>query len=141
MGKKLILVTDSKVAKLYNASGFKIKDLIATYNADELGIHHKKQSIKTGFHKGNSSHSSHSFSPHSEPKSLDRKQFCKEIVLLLQQIVEKDLFSELIIIAEPKSLGEIRNNLNGKLKDIKNREIAKDLVHSKNSEIEQIAFS
>ena len=51
MTHKLILVIDSKFAKIYEAKGLKLKNLISEYKADELGIGHKKQSLRTGFKK------------------------------------------------------------------------------------------
>ena len=141
MNKKIILVTDSKIAKFYKVIGLKIKELIATYTAEEFNIPHKKQSLRTGFQKGHASGGAHFFDPHSEAKNLDRKQFCKKIVELLSKELSRDTFSELIVIAEPKSLGDLRYYLNGKFKHIEQREISKDLTHAKENEIETAALS
>ena len=139
MTQKLILVIDSKFAKIYEAEGLKLKNLISEYKADELGINHKKQSLRTGFKK-QASGSAHFFDPHTETKDIERCDFSKKISDVIKSMIKDKSFSEIILIASPKVLSLMRKYMQ-KISNIDIKEIAKDLIHSNDDQIEKVAFS
>ncbi|WPX96257.1 host attachment protein [Candidatus Bandiella euplotis] len=137
---KIILVMDAKFAKLYDAEGLKIKSLISEHTSEEFGIHHKKQSLRTGFKTQSNGVGGHFFDPHTEPKDIDRAKFSKEISEIIKEKIKDNGFSELIIIATPKMLSLMRKSL-PKLHKIQIKEVAKDLVQSAESQIAEVAFA
>ena len=136
---KIILVIDAKFAKIYDAEGLVIKSLISEYTADEFGIEHKKQSLRTGFNK-QSNGGAHFFDPHTEAKEIERAEFSKKISTIIKEKISSNHFSELIVIAAPKMLNLMRKNF-AKLPKIAIKEIAKDLVQSTESQIAKVAFA
>ncbi len=139
MTNKLILVIDAKFAKLYDAEGLKIKDLISEYTSDEFGIAHKKRLLRTGFKKQRGS-SAHFFDPHTETKDIERNEFSKKIAEVIKGEINNSKFSELIIIVTPKTLSLMRKHLLGLVK-IKVKEVAKDLIHTTKPQVAKVAFS
>lgn len=139
MTNKLVLIIDTKFAKLYNAEGLKIRNLISEYTAGEFDIGHKKQSLRTGFKKQTAG-PAHFFDPHTEAKDIERSEFSKKISEIIKSKVNSSNFSELIIIAAPKMLSLMRKHL-VKLVKIQVKEIAKDLIHATESQITKVAFS
>lgn len=140
MSTKLITVADSKHARFYKASGLKIKEPIGMIRAQSLKIAHERQELRTGFYH-RSSTPSHFFDPHTEAKDIERHEFSKELVKHLHNLFHQDHYKEIIIVAEPKVLGEIRKNLTTELKSLVTKEIPKDLVHSTHEEIEENVFA
>src|ERR1700722_8870043 len=139
MTKKLIIVADSKHAKFYKAIGLKLKEAIGMLHAQSLKAPHKRQELRTGFyHKASTS--SHFFDPHTEARNIERHEFCKEAINHLHTLYHQESYHEIIVVAEPKMLGEIRNNLSPELKKVISKEISKDLVHAKHHEIEELVF-
>ncbi|RST69971.1 host attachment protein [Candidatus Aquarickettsia rohweri] len=139
MTYKLVLVIDSKFAKIYEAEGLRLKNLISEYKADELGISHKKQSLRTGFKKL-AGGSSHFFDPHTETKDIERDDFSKKISDIIKSMLKEKSFSEIILIASPKVLNLMRKYIS-KISNIAVKEIAKDLINSNDEQIEKVAFS
>ncbi|AIF80637.1 hypothetical protein I862_00360 [endosymbiont of Acanthamoeba sp. UWC8] len=140
MSSKLIVVADAKNAIFYKAVGLKVTEQNSQINADEFNIAHKHPPRREGFnHIGSTP--SHYFDPRSEFKSLERDDFCKEVVNHIDSVCNHEKFDELIIVAEPKTLGDIRSNLNPKLKTLVTKEISKDLIHADKISIENHVFS
>ena len=139
MTNKLVLIIDAKFAKLYNAEGLKIRSLISKYTSDELDIVHKKQSLRTGFKKQTGG-AAHFFDPHTESKDIERSEFSKKISEIIKSKINGSNFSGLIVIAAPKMLNLMRKHLFKFIK-IEVKEIAKDLIHSTESQIAKVAFS
>ena len=139
MTHKLVLIIDSKFAKIYRAEGLQLKKLISEYAAEELGITHKKQSVRTGFKK-QASGMAHFFDPHTESKDIERCEFSKKISEVVKDMLKKDSFSEIILIASPKVLSLMRKYMQ-KAVNIEIKEIAKDLISSSEEQIAKVAFS
>ncbi|MFQ3307151.1 MAG: protein required for attachment to host cells [Candidatus Midichloriaceae bacterium] len=139
MTNKLILVIDAKFAKLYTATGLKMEQMLSKFSSDELINKHKKHPVKDGFN-GHAGGSSHFFDPHTDHKDLDRNEFGKKIFEIIINETNNKNYSEIILIAEHKMLHIMRKHL-ANLKHIDRKEIAKDLVHAKDLQIEKVAFS
>ncbi len=139
MSKKLIVVADTKVAIFYKALGLKIKEQKSQIKAEDIGIEHNPPSKREGFfHIGSSP--SHFFDPHSEAKNINREEFAKKVVDQINSLYNQERFDELIMVAEPKTLGELRSNLPHNLKSIVSKEVPKELVYVDKEEIEVQVF-
>ncbi len=135
MDPKMILVANSHKAKLYKVVHQKIESFEASYNADDFNIKAERQGLRQGFFQKSSSPPSF-FDPHTTFVEIERMKFCKRIAEELDTLYHNDKIKELLIIAEPKTLGTIRRCLKLELKRITSLEVAKDLVQSEVGEIE-----
>ena len=70
-------------------------------------------------------------------KELDRKAFCKQVINQVRDELHHNAFEELVIIAGPKVLGDIRTMLPKEIKHLDIQEIHKDLTHFSKEKIEQ----
>lgn len=140
MSNKLIVVVDAKNATFYKAVGLKVTEQKLHLNADEFNIGHKHPPRREGFYHVGSS-PSHYFDPRSEFKNLERKEFCKEVSNQIHEVCNQEKIDEVIIAAEPKTLGDLRDNFDPKLKQLVKKEVAKDLIHADKDEIQDAVFS
>jgi len=141
LGIKLIAVINSLKLVLYEAKGIKI-----TKTLEELPIvlekhhHHKQERTQSHYYKKSTPEST--FEPHSSPKDLEYQEAAKNASeILTKKINSNNNYKELIIVAESKMLGCVRQSINNHLKRIIHREIAKDLVGHDIQSIEQSIFS
>ena len=136
MKPKLVVVVDSKFARIHEAEGFRIKKLLSKHSVDELGLQHKKQSLRTGFKK-RADGSAHFLDPHTEAGIVERCDFSRKISEIVNQVLKEGSFSEIILVAPPKVLNHMKKYIKS---PVDMREFAKELIHSNNAEIEKIIF-
>lgn len=134
---KLVVVASEKNAKIYEALGFKIKNLIKEFTAEEFNIHHKRQALHQGLTMPDSN-PSHFFDPHSEAQNLDRDAFARVIIDQLIKTYQPNHTNNLILIAPAKMLGDLRKHLPKQLQHIPLKEVVKDIPNAKNEEIEKL---
>lgn len=134
--ERLVLIVDSKCAKFFHTKNFKMKGEVHLSKIADFNISHKTQSIHTGgAHKAGTQ--SHVLDPKGNAKELDRKDFCKKVMHEVVDEFHQNKFEELVIIAGPKILGEIRSATPKELKQLDIKEIHKDLTHFSKEKIEQ----
>ncbi len=75
--------------------------------------------------------------PNPDHKRLDEDSFAAGIVALLNKRVLDGKVEDLVIIADPKTLGEMRKHYHAKLSAVLRKEIAKDLTGHSSSDIEK----
>ncbi|MBP9791604.1 MAG: host attachment protein [Rickettsiales bacterium] len=125
--ERLVLIVDAKCAKFFHTKNFKMKGEIHLSTIDDFDISHKV-------------HSSSVVSPildTGHAKELDRKDFCKKVMHAVQDEYHQHKFDELIIVAGPKILGDLRTNTPKELKHLDIQEIHKDLTHFSKEKIEE----
>ena len=136
-GLKMIAVVDLSKLRLYEAQGLKI-----TKKIDELAIsaHKEPRHEKGSFYKGSTQGSA--YEPHTSIKDVEHYNVAKVVVSHLDKLLTHNSDSkELMIAAEPKTLGHLRSELTSHLKKILTKELVKDLAHYDMREIEQAFFS
>ena len=136
-GLKMIAVLDQSRLRLYEAQGLKI-----TKKIEELQIseHKEPRHEKGSFHKASVPGSA--YESHTSLKDIEHHNVAKLAVTHIDKILTHNHdYKELLIAAEPKTLGHVRSELTNHLKKILTKEIVKDLAHKEMSEIEQIFFS
>ncbi len=132
----ILLVADSAKAKIYRIKNFKVDALVKDIKASDTINVHKQQRIKDNFyHKA--SLQSHFFDPRSNIKQINRKNFSKEISHSLLGLYKENPFKGLFIIAEPKILGDLRQDLDPLLLNILCKEEPKDLSNLTKEQIEK----
>lgn len=139
LGLKLIAITDSTKLMLYEAQEIKI-----TQGPNELQLSlekHLRPEKRQALYQKKSTPAS-LFQPKNSPEELEHQDAATKIANHLELTVrEQPNYKELIIAAEPKMLGYIRQYLSNNLKKIITKEITKDLTNKNIAIIEQTVFA
>lgn len=69
----------------------------------------------------------HAMEPHSDPKRHAKTVLAREIGRLLEEERKKQSFDQLVIVAPPQFLGDLRNEMTKPLQGLIAKEINKDL--------------
>lgn len=139
---KLVAVIDSVRMILYDAKGVKIiSKALELALTSEKHHHHNKE--KRDSHYQNKSSPGSLFEPHTAPKDLEQHEAAKMVSEYLEKIINdiQNKYKSLIIVADPKMLGHVRQTLSNNLKKIVEKEFAKDLINHSSKSIEQIIFT
>jgi len=138
LGIKLIVVADIKKLIFYAAKGIKITETL-DHIAIPVDKHHRGEKSGSHIQKGDSMNSL--YEPHTPPNDIEHKEaadfICREIE---KQLANKHDFKEIIIVADPKSLGFIRHQLGNNVKKLVTKELAKDLTHHSMQDVEGSIF-
>jgi protein required for attachment to host cells len=138
LGLKMIAVIDLNKLRLYEAKGVKILKKIEEL---PLALHKEHRHEKGSYHNSGSSQGS-AFEPHTSSKDLEHHDTAKAVVAHLDKVLAQGSpYTELMISAEPKTLGHVRSQLTNHLKKLITKEIIKDFAHMDMHEIEQAFFS
>lgn len=70
----------------------------------------------------------HAKEPHSDPREVEKRRFLREMVTLLDEAAKRDSFDRLVLVAPPKALGLLRNELSETLRKRLDGELDKDLT-------------
>ena len=137
---KLIVVANSIKLALYKAKGIKIiKDSEEFIVISEKHHHHNKDKIESHYQKKSAPRSL--FEPQSSPKDIEYLEAAKKISEIIEQKINDDKnCKELIIVADPKLLGFIRQSTNNNIKKLVSKEIQKNLVDQDINIIEKNVF-
>ena len=135
---KLIVVADINNLKLFTAQGLKIIGFLDNIIIAS-GVNHKNTKHDSLYQKKSAPGSC--FEPHTSDKGIKYQESSHKISEHVHRIISanKD-FKSLIVIADPKMLGYIRQNLNKTLKKKVIKEINKDLINHSIDEIEYAVF-
>jgi protein required for attachment to host cells len=147
---KLIVVLSSFKAKFLEANGLKVTKTIKEFDYKEDLKHHTDtqdfEHVNNPRHQGythRSSTQSHFFDPKHTAQEIERIEFTRLISKQLHSLFTSNpkLYNEVIIVAEPKAMGELNHALDNHLKSLVTKQVSKDLVHHQISDIERVVFS
>lgn len=71
----------------------------------------------------------HALEPHVDWHRFEKEKFSKEMAALLDAAAERGAFHRLVLIAPPRTLGDLRTALGAKARALVHAEIDKDLTH------------
>lgn len=71
----------------------------------------------------------HAMEPVTDPRVHDKQDFIREIAALLDKESKRGSFDRLVIVAPPKALGYLREELSDTVRSKVTGELGKDLVH------------
>jgi protein required for attachment to host cells len=71
----------------------------------------------------------HAIQPHVDWHRFEKEKFSREMAALLDSAAERGAFHRLVLIAPPRSLGDLRAALGAKARSLVHAEIDKDLTH------------
>ena len=77
----------------------------------------------------------HAIDPHTNLHRSNKADFARQITNRLTQKLKAGAFERLVLIAPPKALGDIRNNLDQELSKCVYAQVPLDLTHVPNDEI------
>ncbi|MAB15057.1 MAG: Host attachment protein [Parvibaculum sp.] len=81
--------------------------------------------------------SRHAMEPHSDPEKLAKESFARHVATLLGEEAQKGKFDELVVVASPEFLGDLRDELHGEIRKKIVGEVDKDLTHMKPKELRE----
>ncbi len=70
----------------------------------------------------------HAMEPHTDPREVEKRRFLREMAALLDEAAKRDSFDRLILVAPPKALGMLREELSDALHKRLGGELDKDLT-------------
>jgi len=79
----------------------------------------------------------HSMEPRVDPKTLEKQNFAKRVAELINDAASRKTFDQLVLVAPPKTLGELRTQLGEPAKKVLIGEIHHDLVKTPIHELPQ----
>jgi protein required for attachment to host cells len=71
----------------------------------------------------------HAIQPHVDWHRFEKEKFSREMAALLDAAAERGAFHRLILVAPPRTLGDLRAALGTKARSLVHAEIDKDLTH------------
>lgn len=123
-----LVIANSVEAKFFNVLNHQNYEVVKTLTHESSRL--KNQDLvsdRPGHYQ--SSHSAHGqFMPHSDMHTLEHEHFAAEIGKFLEHAHSQHLFESLIVCAEPRFLGELRNAFSEGLKRLLHKEVHKDYV-------------
>jgi protein required for attachment to host cells len=132
-----VLVADSNLARFYKKTGSQI-ELIGEAEPAQASIEAEINNKTMGrMVSAAGSTVYHKFEPHMEEARQDEIQFSRQISNFLEEAEAADTFDRLIVIAAPRTLGDLRSNFNKPLKSRIVAEVDKDLTKLKDKDLEQ----
>lgn len=75
---------------------------------------------------------------HSDGHEGEEEKFAVALLVKLEETVREKQIEHLIIVAAPKTLGQLRKHMNSLIKGLVLAEVSKDLVHHESRDIEDI---
>lgn len=125
-----VLIADGQRARVYRANG-RGKDLTPALDREFVG--NRQPSRGLGSDRPGRTHDSRSPARHSmedptDPQRHEKRRFAREIVAALETERARQAFDQLVIVAPPQALGDIRAELPDALKTVVSAEINKDLT-------------
>jgi len=137
---KLIAVVDLNKLRLYEAQSIKITEQIEEL---PLAVHkahrHQQGAYQSG--GGSAPTAGSAFEPHTSGKDLELLETAKIVASHLdKKVVQDHKYKELIVIADPKLLGHLKQKFSKNLKKVITKEIPKDFAHHEAEDIERCVF-
>lgn len=70
----------------------------------------------------------HAMEPRHDPHVLEKAQFARRVAALVNEAAGRNAFAKLVLVAPPKTLGELRQDLDTQARQRVTGELARDLV-------------
>ncbi|HSM43171.1 MAG TPA: host attachment protein [Afifellaceae bacterium] len=77
----------------------------------------------------------HAMEYSTDPERVEQREFARTLVEALEAAHRKDAFRQLVIVAPPQMLGDLRAELTDGLKTLVHAEVNKDLTHVPNGDL------
>jgi protein required for attachment to host cells len=134
-----VLVADGARARVYQNNG-PGRGLTETQFPAMVGSHEPTRSInadRPGRMQAAPNAPAHAMDHSSDPHREQKRVFAKDVAAFLKQQAQKNAFDRLVLVAPAKTLGDLRDALDGMVVDKVTGEVAKDLTHYNARELPQ----
>ena len=137
-GIKLVAVLDVNILRMFEAEGIKVTKKLHSHKIHS-DINHA-ESKHDGYNQKKSTPSSF-FDPHTQTKDIECQESSNAASGLIEALLSNHSeYKELILVADAKMLGYLRNKLSANVSKLISREIDKDLVKHDMKDIEKAIF-
>ncbi len=133
--KKWVLVADGAKARIFMARPHELTEAL---DHDFVAPHIKpseRGSSKPGRSFESANPTRHAYEPRTDWRQHQKELFAQELCKVLEEHDEKKEIDELILIAPPKTLGDLRDHLSKHLFDKVTAEIPKDVTKFTETEL------
>jgi protein required for attachment to host cells len=132
-----VLIADSTRARLFEHHRSRSSwELVFEDDRPELRDHElMRDSDRPGRTFQSASPTRHAMQPHTTPEQRNREHFARELVERLQSGVNQHRFGQLLLVAPPAMLGELRSHLDDGLRERVIAELDKDLTKISSHEL------
>ena len=72
----------------------------------------------------------HAKEPRTDPREVEKRRFAHTLAAMLEDGLKQGRFDCLVLVAPPKALGQLRDQLSKSLRDRVSAELAKDLMQT-----------
>lgn len=129
--KTWILIADGARARVVRYEG-PVEGLVPALDKDFVSVHSATRELgsdKPGRGQGGASGSRQVFEDRVDWHTYEKHLFAVALAGELEHAQDRGAFDDLVLIAPPKALGELRMALSKKVKDCVSAELDKDLTH------------
>ncbi len=127
--KVWLVVADGSHAKLFEARGADHHvRLLRQENYDPARHRNLELSADKPGRTFDRSHDAgrHAMEPDTDPKRVEKIRFARHLASILEEGWKQNAYNELILIAAPRTLGDLREALSERVRELVRREIDKD---------------
>ena len=71
----------------------------------------------------------HAMVPRTDPREVEKQRFAHQLAAMLDDGLKRGSFDRLVLVAPPKALGQLRDELSKSVRARVSAELAKDLTH------------
>ncbi len=79
----------------------------------------------------------HAKEPRTDPREVEKQRFAHQLAAMLEDELNQGKFDRLVLVAPPKALGQLRDELSKSLRAKVSAELAKDLTHLPAQELQK----
>lgn len=129
-----IVVADSHCARIFSKFNKQSPLELVHHFAADLDLKEHKKPSKT-FSDGGSLR--HAVEPHTDPKEVEQQHFAHEVITFIDNALKQNEFEDLVLIASPKMLGVLNNDLSEQLSKKVVKKIDKNITKMTIDELEE----
>ncbi len=134
-----IVVADGCRARLFTNRG--VGKGLEPADPAELGADHPPArdivSDRPGATRDRHGEALHAYAPTTDPKDHEKEKFVLHLGRLLSEQAGRGEYDRLVLVAEPKTLGQLRNSLSKVAQERVAAELDKDYTHDSPKQLEQ----
>ena len=79
----------------------------------------------------------HAKEPRTDPREVEKRRFADQLAAMLEDELNQGKFDRLVLVAPPKALGQLRDELSKSLRARVSAELTKDLTHLPQQELQE----
>ena len=122
-----IVVADQRIARIFQKTGSNRLELIGeAFPTKTQRVKGKPDNSMGRVISFGGAH--HKLEPHAKPGRHDAENFAHDLSLWLENAVREDLFDRLVLVAAPKTLGDLRQRLSKSVQSRITAEVNKELT-------------